>query len=40
LLVRAATARFFDGRLDSWSYEPLDDTARAAREVRNRMAVD
>jgi hypothetical protein len=40
LLVRAGTARFFDGRLDSWSYEPLDDTARAAREVRNRMAVD
>jgi uncharacterized protein len=39
-LVAAETARFFDGRLDTWTYAPLDDTARAAREVRKRMGID
>jgi hypothetical protein len=39
-LVSAGTARFFEGRLDSWSYDPLDETARAAREVRKRLAID
>lgn len=39
-LVSAGTARFFDGRLDSWRYTPLDDTTRAAREVRKRMGID
>jgi uncharacterized protein len=39
-LVSAGTARFFDGRLDTWTYAPLDDTARAAREVRKRMGID
>jgi hypothetical protein len=39
-LVSSGTARFFDGRLDNWAYEPLDDTARAAHEVRKRMGID
>jgi mitochondrial fission protein ELM1 len=39
-LVTAGKARFFDGRLDSWSYAPLDDTARAADEVRHRMGIE
>lgn len=38
-LVAAGKARFFDGRLDAWSYAPLADTARAAEEVRRRMGV-
>lgn len=40
LLVSEGRARFFDGRLDSWSYAPLDDTLRAAQEVRKRMGID
>jgi len=39
-LVSAGTARFFDGSLNTWTYAPLDDTARAAREVRKRMGID
>lgn len=39
-LIAAGKARFFDGRLDSWSYTPLDDTARAAAEVRRRMGIE
>ncbi len=39
-LVSAGTARFFDGMLNSWTYAPLDDTARAAREVLKRMGID
>ncbi len=30
--------RPFTGALESWSYEPLDDTARVAAEVRRRLA--
>lgn len=30
-------ARPFDGTLDSWSYEPLAETDRAAREIAKRM---
>ena len=30
--------RPFDGALESWTYEPLDDTACVAAEVRRRMA--
>ncbi len=29
--------RPFLGRLESWSYEPLDDTARVATEIRRRI---
>lgn len=36
-LVSAGVARFFAGTLDEWHYPPLDETARAAREVRKRM---
>lgn len=39
-LIAAGKARFFDGRLDSWPYTPLDDTARAAEEVRRRMGIE
>ncbi|MBW8880198.1 MAG: mitochondrial fission ELM1 family protein, partial [Asticcacaulis sp.] len=31
-------ARPFDGRLDSWSYEPLDETARAAQRIIEEFA--
>ena len=30
-------ARPFDGRLEPWSYEPLDETDRAARVILSRM---
>ena len=30
--------RPFDGRLDTWSYDPPDDTARVAAEVRRRLS--
>lgn len=30
--------RPFEGRLDAWSYDPPDDTARAAAEIRRRIA--
>ncbi|MGA0599735.1 mitochondrial fission ELM1 family protein [Caulobacter sp. KR2-114] len=33
-------ARPFAGRLESWTYEPLDETERAAREVLRRMGAD
>jgi mitochondrial fission protein ELM1 len=36
-LRERGAARLFDGRLESWSYEPLDETARAARTVLERM---
>ena len=39
-LISAGVARYFDGRLDTWSYEPLDDTARAAHEVLKRMGIE
>ena len=39
-LIAAGQARYFENRLDSWSAVPLDETARAAREVRKRMGLD
>lgn len=39
-LIGAGIARLFEGRLENWSYEPLDDTARAASEIRRRMGLD
>lgn len=39
-LISAGIARPFAGRLESWSYRPLDDTARVAKEVRRRMGID
>jgi hypothetical protein len=36
LRERGITRRF-DGRLESWSYSPLDDTGRVAAEVRRRL---
>jgi uncharacterized protein len=39
-LLAAGMARPFEGNLESWSYEPLDDTARAAAEIRRRMGLD
>jgi mitochondrial fission protein ELM1 len=30
-------ARPFDGRLESWSYDPLNETDRAARNILTRM---
>ncbi len=30
-------ARPFDGTLEAWTYAPLDETARAARTVLERM---
>jgi mitochondrial fission protein ELM1 len=35
-LRRLGVTRPFDGRLSTWSYEPLDETRRAAREVLRR----
>ena len=36
-LRERGAARPFDGTLESWSYAPLDETARAARTVLERM---
>lgn len=35
-LERAGAARPFAGRLDNWTYEPLDETSRAADEILRR----
>jgi uncharacterized protein len=32
--------RLFNGTLDTWAYAPLDDTARAAAEIRRRLGKD
>jgi mitochondrial fission protein ELM1 len=37
-LRRDGLTRPFEGALERWRYAPLDDTARAAQEVRRRMA--
>jgi len=37
-LRERGAARPFDGMLESWSYEPLNETDRAARVVLERMA--
>ena len=34
---RCGFTRPFTGELQSWSYEPLDDTARVAQEIRKRL---
>jgi len=34
----AGITRPFDGRLESWDYPPLEETARAAAEIRRRLA--
>jgi mitochondrial fission protein ELM1 len=34
----AGITRPFAGRLEAWRYPPLDDTARAAAEIRRRLA--
>ena len=39
MAARGAT-RVFGGRLDGWSYAPIDETARAAAAVRQIMRVD
>lgn len=36
-LRQRGAARPFDGTLDAWTYEPLNETVRAARIVRERM---
>jgi len=36
-LAEIGAARPFDGQLDSWAYEPLNETERAAREILERM---
>lgn len=36
-LKDAGFTRPFDGTLDTWSYEPLDETKRVAAELRRRM---
>ncbi len=36
-LADAGITRAFDGTLDTWSYEPLDETTRVAAELRRRM---
>ncbi len=38
-LRERGAARPFDGTLESWSYEPLAETDRAARDVLTRLAV-
>lgn len=38
-LQARGAARPFAGSLDSWTYDPLDETRRAAREVLERMQV-
>ena len=37
LLREEGVTRPFDGRLESWSYEPIDDTPRIAAEIRRRF---
>jgi mitochondrial fission protein ELM1 len=38
-LRQAGFTRPFEGRLESWSYEPLDDTGMVAAEVLRRLAI-
>ena len=39
LLRRAGVTRPFAGTIERWSYAPLDDTERAAAEIRRRLAI-
>ena len=38
LMAAEGVTRPFAGRLEQWSYKPLDDTARIAAEIRARLA--
>ena len=38
LFRRAGIARAFTGTIERWTYAPLDDTERAAAEIRQRMS--
>ncbi len=40
MLTTMGIVRRFDGTLDRWSYEPLDETARVAREIRLRLGLN
>ena len=37
LLRVEGVTRLFDGKLSSWSYEPLNETPRIAAEIRRRV---
>ncbi|HKX07330.1 MAG TPA: mitochondrial fission ELM1 family protein [Stellaceae bacterium] len=39
LFRRAGVARDFTGKIERWSYQPLDDTERAAGEIRRLMSL-
>ena len=39
-MAKRGVTREFAGRLDDWSYTPIDETARAAAMVRQVMRVD
>jgi mitochondrial fission protein ELM1 len=39
MLTTMGIVRRFDGVLDRWSYDPLDETARIAKEIRLRMGL-
>lgn len=36
-LQKSGALRIFDGALENWKYEPLDDAAKIANEIRKRM---
>jgi mitochondrial fission protein ELM1 len=36
-LVNRGIARFFDGKLESWTYDPLRDAQKAADEIKKRL---
>jgi len=38
LFRRAGIARTFAGKIERWTYQPLDDTERAAAEIRRRIS--
>ena len=38
LFRRAGIARAFTGKIERWTYQPPDDTERAAAEIRHRMS--
>jgi mitochondrial fission protein ELM1 len=38
-LAERGVTRPFTGRIESWTYPPLDETDRAAREVLRRFAI-
>jgi len=38
-LKKRGIARAFEGRIDSWTYEPLNETARVADLIRAKLAL-